>query len=80
MDIGGYMVSAASGPGGYFPPRPINPNQQKGSQINQTVHKAGQIHREAMQSSSGAGRPSPEPPAEEKGFFKSAWDKLTSIF
>lgn len=74
------MVSVASGPGGYYPPRPVNANERKFAQINQSVSSANQIYKQAL-GTTGGGRPAASaPPQEEKGFFGKAWDKITSIF
>lgn len=77
------MVSATSGPGGGYPPRPINANERKYAQVNQTVSGATQIYRQALSSTGGGRRPqaaASAPPQEEKGFIGKTWDKLTSIF
>lgn len=74
------MASAANGPGGYYPRRPITSNERKLAQVDQIVGQAKHTYYQALGSIREGQKARSGTLTEEKGFFKSCWDKLTSIF
>jgi hypothetical protein len=74
------MTSAVNRAGGNYPPRPITSNERKLAQVDQIVGQAKHTYHQALGSIREGQKARSGTLPEEKGFFKSCWDKLTSIF